>query len=315
MISNTLKKRFCKDYDISIGVYDEPYFSDRIRLFKVEDKWELLKYTLENYFNNDEKAFLEYYTTIKEKLMSYIKCSATFVAFNADDMNKYATKNSFRQSNIYNEANVGDRFISIDIRQANFTSLSHYGYINNIPLYLNGDKYNYRDFMSIVNDIEYFTDSKYIRQVIFGNCNPKRQITYEKYLIDCIYNKLKSYGLVHDTDVYSLCSDEIVLKADNITDDAFNKIRNVVINNDFPLTIQLFELWRIRGTGGYIKNILAGKNEGKQEIKCLNLIEAPSAYRYLNGEDFNENDLYFMYENRLARFIDPIHISIDKGEK
>lgn len=70
------------------------------------------------------------------------------------------------------------------MKKANFTALRHYN--KDIV----GGKDTYEDFLGMFTDENYFKESKYIRQVIFGNVNPKRQITYEKFLMDKVLVKL-----------------------------------------------------------------------------------------------------------------------------
>ena len=36
MLSNKLKQRFCKDYNVPIDIYTKPIFTERLRLFGVE---------------------------------------------------------------------------------------------------------------------------------------------------------------------------------------------------------------------------------------------------------------------------------------
>ena len=42
----------------------------------------------------------------------------------------------------------------------------------------------WEEFISKFTENKHIINSKYIRQVILGNCNPKRHITYEKYLMN-----------------------------------------------------------------------------------------------------------------------------------
>lgn len=48
-----LRQRFCKDCDIPVNIFDEPYFSDRLKLFDFlydsVSKWDLFKSELAKY--------------------------------------------------------------------------------------------------------------------------------------------------------------------------------------------------------------------------------------------------------------------------
>lgn len=47
-----LRQRFCKDCDIPVNIFDEPYFSDRLKLFDFlynsVSKWDLFKMNLQS---------------------------------------------------------------------------------------------------------------------------------------------------------------------------------------------------------------------------------------------------------------------------
>ena len=62
------------------------------------------------------------------------------------------------------------------MNKANFSALHNY----NSNIFNN--KNTWEEYVSNFTNNEHIINSKYIRQVVLGNCNPKRCITYEKYL-------------------------------------------------------------------------------------------------------------------------------------
>ena len=97
--------------------------------------------------------------------------------FIEDDMNKYAvTHTDLPTKDIFKPSNDGKLFISIDMRKANFSALKNYdsGIFDSVD--------TWEEFISRYTDNKHIINSKYIRQVILGNCNPKRQVTYENIL-------------------------------------------------------------------------------------------------------------------------------------
>mgnify|MGYP003314584349 CR=1 FL=1 len=67
-ISIKLKERFCKDCNIPISIFQEPYFSDRLKLYdkfyKTLEKWDVFVTELENY--KTEQDYFEDYNRVKD---------------------------------------------------------------------------------------------------------------------------------------------------------------------------------------------------------------------------------------------------------
>ena len=308
-LTDKLKKRFCKDYNLSIQLFEEPYFTDRVRLLGKEDKLKEFKKLLNNY--NTDEEFLEYNNKVRDSIIDYIKQSSAFKALNSDDMNKYAIPERYRnysKTDVYKSHNIGNYFISIDLSKANFSALVYYAKVTGTQFF---DKYDWYEFMHQFTDVDYFVNSKYIRQVVFGNCNPKRQIGYESYMITKWLEALENE--VGDLEVNSIHSDEVVLKASNIDNITFKKIKECAEQADFPLKVEYFRLAKITNSEAYVKFIYSdfnNKEDFMKEVKCIQPWEAPAVYRMLNGEEPCNNDLYFDFNGRLAKFETRVDYSV-----
>lgn len=310
-ITKTLKERFCKDNNISIKVFHEPYFTERLELFdrvmpenNIVNKYnQFLEYL--THFETEEEYFDEY-ARIKNEAILAIKNNPKYQEFNTMDFNKNGIKYNlpYPEKEIYKNYNVGHFFISIDMVKANFTALNCYSpeIFNNKPTWI--------DFLSQFTDAEYIHQSKYIRQVIMGNCNPSRQISYEKYLM----GKLLSLFDNDEIEVISVKSDEIIIDVtkevlNSSIKDIHNKFQTLVmacakeINERLNVTVELFHIEPINQSAGY-KRLYYDGEKNHHEFKCLNAIEAPKAFRQVLGEEPTENDNVFIYEGRLAKFID-----------
>ena len=137
----------------------------------VLDKWNRFTEDLKKY--NCEQDYFEKYNSVKEAAMAAIKNSEAFKFFNEDDMNKYVIKHTGLPSGeIYHPGNDGKMFISVDMRQANFSSLSYYADRTGKSIF-NGAS-TWEDFISLFAESSHIIHSKYIRQVILGNCNPRQ---------------------------------------------------------------------------------------------------------------------------------------------
>lgn len=129
-ISNKLKERFCKDCNIPLRLYQEPYFTSRLilydKFYNTLSKWCIFTDELKKYSN--EQDYFEEYNKVKDAAILSIKKSEAYKVFNAEDMNKFAvTHKNLPSKDIFKSSNDGRVFISIDMRKANFSSLKYYG--------------------------------------------------------------------------------------------------------------------------------------------------------------------------------------------
>lgn len=303
--SRELNKRFCADRKLSLKIHDGEIFIDRLKLFGEYDNYILYCKEISERFANTQDYFAEY-NAVKDRAIDYIKNSETFQTLNSDDMNKYACHHNFPQADVYKANSIGKSFISIDMIKANFSSLVSYGRIIGTEFYKD---FNYTEFMRQFTDIEHIIDSKYIRQVIFGNCNPKRQVTYEKYLMGLLVDRLLNDGVITPNIVKCLCSDEIILQADDMSATTIDKVAAIVkeVSETIPLKLEHFTVGRIDGSEAYIKKIYDGLHDYENytyKLKCVNPEEAPFVYRLINRQEFKEDDSIFTYNGKLAKLLE-----------
>lgn len=309
-VSTRAKERFCKDCNIPIRLFQEPYFTDRLTLFDkfygTLEKWNLFLEELQKY--NCEQDYFEEYNRVKDSAILSIKESEAYQRFNADDMNKYrVTHENLPNKDIFKPTNDGKSFISIDMRKANFSSLHHYS----------ADMFGvntWEEFISKFTDNQHIINSKYIRQVILGNCNPKRHITYEKYLMDILLtNLLEKYIPIERVVFFS--NDEIVIDVSEM-----NKSRQVLLAFNIEqylkdaspkFKVELFTLYKIHGTDGYYKEILNENGEKDIEFKCLDNYMMPFVIRHFLGEEVTDSDKAFYHEGLLAQFIEVPKIEVN----
>lgn len=322
-ISNRLKERFCKDCNIPIRLYDEPYFMDRIKLYdKFYDtmkKWKLFVEELQNY--KCEQDYFEEYNKIKDSAISCIKETEAYQKFNAEDMNKYMViHKNLPNSDIYKLSSKGRIFISIDMKKANFSSLQFY----DRGMFYNAN--TWEDFMCRFTFNEHIINSKYIRQVILGNCNPKRHITYEKRIMDQTLSMLeKKFGKDLSEKIVFFSNDEIIY---DITD--WNRDLAGELSNTFrwylheissvPFSVELFTLHKIDGTDGYYKEIyeyssgIGFEDKRRYELKGLDSYAIPFVIRKFLNEEATENDKVFLHNGLLSKFIEVPEIEVNLKE-
>ncbi len=313
-ISARAKERFCKDCNIPLRLFQEPYFMDRLKLYDkfygTIEKWQVFAKELGQY--HCEQDYFEEYNRVKDAAILSIKNSEAYQRFNEEDMNQYrVTHGNLPGKNIFKQTNDGKLFLSIDMRKANFFSLLHY----DRNIFSGAD--TWEKFIGKFTNNNHIISSKYIRQVIFGNCNPKRHITYEKYLMDQVLDILIREAGYLMGEIVFFSNDEIVIDMEEHVD--YIKDRNIIQSKlkeyfDFPLRVELFYLHQIKGTDGYYKEIIRDIKERGIELKCLDNYMLPFVLRKFLGEEITDSDKVFYHEGLLAQFMEVPEVEVDFKE-
>ena len=298
-MTEKLKERFVRDCKIPIKLYAEPYFTERLELldkyYNTLEKWKAFCEEVEK-FPNEEEYFTMYNTT-KESAMYFIKTSQGFDNFNKLDMNQFAIKNkNLPSKDIFKPSNIGKTFISLDMKKANFSSLKAY----DPTIFDNAE--TWEDFIRKFTDSEYIINSKYIREVIMGNCNPSKVITYEKHITDTILTKLVAAG-INIEDVVFFSNDEIIIDINSDPLVILAHIEEVLPDVEVPIRIEQFKLSSVKKNNkiiGYIKELV----DGTYDFKCFNSQDLLLAIRQLQNEEIRQSDLVFENEGFLAKYVD-----------
>ena len=311
MITDRLNERFCKDLNLPIKIFVNPIFKSRILLY--DNYYDCVK-KYSDFINlveemGGEQKYFEYYNKVKDTAINYLNENPNMKFFaEKEDMNQFKIKNiGFPKNDIYNQNNIGKMFISFDMRKGNFTALHHYD--RNIV----GGKDTYEDFIGMFTNCDHIKNSKYIRQVIFGNVNPRRQVTYEQYLMDTVLTDV--IAILGKDAVRFFSTDEIVVEVDKNAYEKNKTLLNEMVNkhccNGINIRETVFVLHNIVGIDGFIKeNIDIKSGDKPYEIKCVDSINMPFLLRKLNGEKIKETDAVFMYNGVRAKLIDIPEIEI-----
>lgn len=312
VISNKIKERFCKDCNIPLRLFHEPYFTDRLKLYdkyyNTLSKWDLFVEELQKY--NCEQDYFEEYNRVKDAAINDIKKSDGFQRFNEEDMNKYSVKyTNLPSKDIFKPSNDKKLFISIDMKKANFSVLKHY------DSDIFGKAETWEEFIGKYTSNKHIINSKYIRQVILGNCNPKRQVTYEKNIMGQVLDVLidvEKIGYFLNEIVF-FSNDEIVIDMEEYVNCLNNrKITESKVKEcfDVPFKVELFYLRKINGTNGYYKEIIKTLDEREYEFKCLDSYMLPFVLRKFQNQEITESDKVFYHEGMLSKFIEVPEIEV-----
>lgn len=301
-----LKQRFCKDMGLTIQIFKEPYFSERLEMLGYTEKYERFRQLVAEKFENNEEKYFEYYNSLKDKIIDFIKESEAYKELTFYNRNKHTVTN-IRQSDVYKVPNIGKSFISIDMKKANFSAMVQFGLSHGYDFY---DSYDYEKFMRQFTDVEHFIESKYIRQVVFGNCNCKGQVSYEKELMTHVMYRLLEELELSEEAVYSMCSDEIILYAEALAGKE-EKLHEVLSIYKFPLKVETFTLSVVTSAeegaevhNGNIYSYIKNLTSGERELKCIDPVNVPFVIKLINGRTVTDSDLVFFHNGRLARFLE-----------
>lgn len=319
-----LATRFVSDLKLPVSIIsDEETFFYELFLYEKDygslTKWEELWNTLYEMYpektdNQRAELFLQDYYQTRDDIIKFIEESEAYKSFNEnkDIIDKYAFKSSFNNvsKSIYNQENIGQRFISVDMKNANFQALRYAGVL---PKYS-----SYKDLISkfTVNELlnDYVANSKYTRQVIFGKLNPKRQIMVERWLMHQIYEKFFA-------NEYELCyfgSDEFVMRENGnpISDDEKSSIIASIECEFDGLEVRI-EDFSLTGYEFFVEH--SDKTEHKLgefykrscdtgKYKCIPLPYHKILYKTMRNENITFKDRELMYEKCRVMLLENIFV-------
>ena len=299
-----LKKRFCKDCNLPINLFDEPYFTQRLKALDVQfdcvKKFDTFCADLEKY--DTEQEYFEYYNTVKDSVINMIKDNTEYMKFLNDDFAdvRVVTKNiTLGNKNLYIEGNQDKTFISIDMKKANFSALRHYS----PAIFKNVE--TWEQYIGFFTPSEHIRNSKYIRQVILGACNPKRQITYERYLMTMLYLHIKS-ELDGKVSFYSLGNDEIIISVAGTSVSA-KEIKTAIATCPQKIgELVRFEMFDLQKVGDYGWMKVIYDEPERVEFKTINADIYHQIVKHYWNMPITEDDLVFRYNGVLARFLEGV---------
>lgn len=298
-----LKKKFVKDEKLPIPVFDEPYFSYFLNLYEKEfganTKYEKFIENVnsvggwDNYFS----AYIKFKDDIiydvlkKESYKDYLE-------FDLTDYNFTRTYNSNNRS-FFVEHNKEKTWISIDIKSANFYSMK---YIN--PDLVN-NKDSYLDWVSEYENSNLFAEIKSIRQLIFGNLNPKRQQKIQAFILDLLMKKISQKISDEEIEFCIMGSDEVMIE---YTDKRDSMLVNILLEFEketgFRLDKKIFKFIKNGNESefGFVKIY----DDNKIDFIGVNKHFFAQAYKNYLGEIILPYDLLFYNENKLSTFLEAL---------
>ncbi len=286
-------KGFCKLMDLSIPEY--AHFDYYIEQLSKTERWKNI-YQLVNLYELAESQHSDLYQFRMDKsneIINFIKSTRAFQELNDDNLiPDYPTTKNF----VYDE---DKKYLSVDIRKANWTILKKYD-----PDFLNELGHSYEDLLDKFNLPEIFHHSKSLRQFIFGNLNPKRQIKSQRVIIENLLNQYKHLNL----EVACVKSDEVIWVIDD--NNQLEEILNTLDNNLFKakiFTVQRVEDFRINSYYDENWHYLY-----KEMVGCNGNFFFMNLKKYILDEKLDIKDLYFRIDGKTAVwFVENLNLELN----
>ena len=285
-------KGFCKVMDITVP--DLEHFDYYIEQLSKINRWKNIKYLIKLYEEAEEKHADLYQFRIDKsnEIISYLKKTRAYNELIDDNLIPfYPTTKNFEYSE-------DKKYISIDIRKANWTVLKKYD-----PEFAQELGNSYDHFLSMFDVPEIFKQSKQLRQYIFGNVNPKRQGYVQRAIIQDVINRYEHLGL----DIACIKNDEIIYSFDDFSQ--IDEILQTIDDNRFStklFTVKRVEDFRIHS---YIND--KGEFLYKEMVGCNGNLFFLYLKKYILEESIDIRDLYFRMDGNIAIWkIDNLKISL-----
>lgn len=332
MIENReLKYRFIEDMKLPITVMEDGPFEYLVNLyegmFKTKTLWDEILQGVEKDFGGNPKAFIDSYFQGREALLQGILQSPWYDVFNKKDLQEYSATNKefdyipekLPKNNIYNESKVGQYYLSIDMSRANYQALSSISpdFFTGVPVGPEEGKKPKELYDKWVDAVigdkcpesvkNYIKKSKHLRVVVFGNTNPSRQMTIEKWMITKAAGPIKEF-IGDKGEIITRDNDEIIfaLGPDPVEIDwkGLLEVRDrVTAEQQTYVNPQVFFLKSVEYktvTDQSVRAYLKEFSDGTYEMKGVTKNYMAQIYEDLHGipPQPDDYDLLFYFENR-----------------
>lgn len=284
-----LRKRFKKDTGLPLVVFIDPYFDYALDRLSAKDQYENFIQMVDRL--GGEQAFFSAAKTLITDMTEAIKSHEDYEKFQNFDLQSLQKemRHSFgKHSPVFRPENDGKWFTSVDLKKANFQIMRrHYPGIF-FP------HNTYQEWVGSFTTDDYFIKSKQIRQVVFGQCNPKRQQSLQRALMDQVWSRLEK-GLR----VVGATSDELIIFHEEHPVDDLNKI--LIQCTAFPeveLHIKQFQLRQIEDKPYYKREF----TNGSFDLKGVPAHYYLEVLAHVEGRLPVVADFTTVYDGRLVEF-------------
>lgn len=274
-------KDFIKLFDLNVPVmeYFDYYIGQLSKTQKFSNIYELIE--LFEKADVEIEDFWNYKVEKSQKIIDFIKSTHAYneMCYDNNLLDLPTTKSLTYQENV--------KYLSIDLKSANWLSLKKYDQHNQL-----GDSYS--DFLKTFQLPDVFIHSKYLRQFIFGNINPKKQQKVQRNIIQEIVRQFSDTNLIE-----GVKNDEVIF-----TFEDFSDIKPILSQLNYDkyktkiFTVERVEDFRIdtyyHESGQKICKEMVGVSGQKFYWKLK---------QYITGQEIDIKDLYFKHDGKLALWV------------
>ena len=274
-------KSFCKLFDLNVPSYDD--FEYYKNLYSKLPKWSNINNLVKLYEEAEDKIDDIYDFKIKKsnEVIEFLKTTRAYNDLNDDNLiPDLPTDKNYE----YKEGLV---YLSLDIKKANWEVFKKYD-----PDFVNQLGDTYSDLLNKFDIPEIFHHSKHLRQYIFGNLNPKRQVKAQRVMVQDVINGLSNYEL----NIECIKTDEVIFSIDD-----FKKASEIVkAFNSSIFRCKLFTIKRVENfrINTYID--IDGGNLWSEPVGCNGSKYFIFLKKYILNEPLDVRDLYFRIDGDLA---------------
>lgn len=289
-MNKELLKTLVRDFRIPIGILEEPYFSHFKNLldpyYKINDKIKLI----EGIEGAAAHNFMQQKHELRGKITNHIKSNPVYETYNNF---KVPDCDSSSKNFIYNENETKDIVCKVDLVKANFSMVKLY-FPDLIP------ETSYEELVSLFTNQEYFKKSKILRQIIFSDLNPRKQVLLQKYHMSKFISAFDPENFNRITfasaDEYSF-----LLEPDQSPDEIRLRVQEIFKEIGGEVKVEFYVIDRIHSSHPfYVKKYLDNKVEFSQVPKFF----LPQVVRHYENQDKNPMDLFFEFEGKICQFKD-----------
>jgi hypothetical protein len=276
-------KGFCKTFDIGVPDYDHfNYYIDQLSRL---DKYNDLKELISLYEKAEEELgdLYEYRMKKSSEIIEFLQGTRAYNDLSLDNLIKdYPVSKSFQ----YEE---DKKYISIDMRKANWTVLKSYD-----PPFVNELPNSYDELLDRFGMPDVFKKSKSLRQYIFGNINPRKQTKTQRVMIQGV---IDMFNKVDGITIECIKNDEVIYSYSNI-----EYLKDNVLSK-LDMTRFKIKLFKIKRVEDFRIDFIMNESEQvlyKEMVGCNGNRFFLLLKKYIFEEPFDVRDLYFRMDGNIA---------------
>lgn len=301
-ITFALRRRLVKDYNLPVHLHEDPYFFYLMDLYDMHwhthEKVALMREVLSKTGGREEN-FFKTAEDVVSTMTSQVANSNAIKELASLDMDKrFPLTHQLPTGNIYTNEFVGRPLVSVDLKNANFNSLRLLGLSEEL------DANTYEGWMKAITPFEYFHKAKGLRQVVFGHLQPKRQQRLQRYVMGVF----ASFILRAGGKVISSSSDELIIEG-LAAEKVHDLVSSAALRQGIPQNlwrVESFILHRIiPDQDFYLRASAELDGKTKQDLKMVPAFMMPQVYKALINQEVQAEDLVFLHEGKLSRFLEP----------